>query len=719
MKKTTTFIASILFTVFLSAQIIPGQHHSFLKSKNQKVTMSGDEALIHLLVNPNPHTSETSNSKSGINEQVIGTTTYDLQSNAAVQNRIIVHNDGTISAGWTMSQEFNTTYSDRGTGYNFFDGTSWGVNPTIRLEDSRGGWPSIIALGNGGECAITHNTDNSYINNTSRASIGTGNWVETIANNTDMIWNRSVAGGIDGNTIHMVAVTASSNFAGLPFNGLDGALVYSRSQDGGVTWDITNMQLPGMDSSMYVGMSGDVYAIAAKGETVVVAYFDDWGDSYIVKSTSNGDADTWTKTVFLDFPVTKYTPDSGFDLDNNDTTDHVFSTDNYGSLMLDDNGNAHVFYGIMQYADDDLTDDGSSWYPGTNGIAYWNESFGADNYLDSAQMQAPSFTVNGNILDSLNYSTDTVFVTSWDTINNQVIYLQSNPYQIIHFNNPIYPLLATDTTYGWMGDVNSIIFDNNGDSIGYTPYYNDSLINVNYNSYWSTFLSANNQTLQDTIGFVDASGIVTPRGRWWSDMMNDHIVAVAPDLNGDGEVSGIDSTGGYALYYASRASMPNAGLDAAGNIWLSFSAYTETADDATQVFRHLYVTKSEDGGTTWKEPKNVTPHEDWNGMQESVFGSMSKVVDDKIRIIYQRDFFPGLAVRGDEDMVDNNEIVYLEIDTIGLFENTVASIIETNDISKMDDKRIFDILGREWKEDFALLPKGVYIIDGKKFFKTK
>ena len=36
-------------------------------------------------------------------------------------------------------------------------------------------------------------------------------------------------------------------------------------------------------------------------------------------------------------------------------------------------------------------------------------------------------------------------------------------------------------------------------------------------------------------------------------MMNDHIITVAPDLNGDGEVAGIDSTGGYALYYASRA----------------------------------------------------------------------------------------------------------------------------------------------------------------------
>ena len=135
------------------------------------------------------------------------------------------------------------------------------------------------------------------------------------------------------------------------------------------------MQLPGMDTTMYDGMSGDVYAIAAQGETVVVAYFDDWGDSYIVKSTANGDSASWTKTVFLDFPVTKYVVDSGFDLDNNDTTDHVFSTDNYGSLILDPNGNAHVFYGIMQYADDDLTDAGSSWYPGTNGIAYWNESW--------------------------------------------------------------------------------------------------------------------------------------------------------------------------------------------------------------------------------------------------------------------------------------------------------------------------------------------------------
>ena len=80
------------------------------------------------------------------------------------------------------------------------------------------------------------------------------------------------------------AVTASSAFQGAPFNGLDGALVYYRSQDEGVTWDKMDVQLPSLDTSNFIGMSGDVYAIDARGETVVIAYFDDWGDSFILKS---------------------------------------------------------------------------------------------------------------------------------------------------------------------------------------------------------------------------------------------------------------------------------------------------------------------------------------------------------------------------------------------------------------------------------------------------
>ncbi len=611
MKKTTTIIAFILLSSVLYAQIKPGVHTSKIKITNKKVFLSGDEALTHLLVNPNPNTSVVlgSNSKSNLTEEIIGETTYDLQSNAAVQNRITYDPDnGTITAGWTMSAEYNTSWADRGTGYNYHDGTSWDAYPTARLENSRGGWPSILRLGNGGECAITHNTANSNLNNAYRTTIGTGTWINSTITPDYLIWNRSATGGVDGNTIHMIALTepAGGTWTGDTVNGLSGALLYYRSQDGGDSWDITDMQLPGNDSTIHNGMSGDCYAITAQGETVVMAYFNDWGDSYIVKSNDNGD--NWTKTTFLDFPVDKYVMDSGFDLDNNDTTDHAYSTDNYGALILDPNGDAHVFYGMMQYADDDLADAGSSWYPGENGIAYWNESFGED---------------------------------------------------------------VTPTT------------------------------------------------LQDTINYLDAAGVATPRGRWWSNMMNDHIITAAPDLNGDGMVDGIDSTGGYALYYASRASMPNAGLDGNGNIWLIFSGYTENIDNGAQVYRHLYATKSEDGGSTWKTPVDITPHDLFSGLQECVFGSMYPMVNDKLRIVYQADFEPGLIVRGDEDLVDLNSIYYLEVDTVGLFDNTSTSINEIYHNNNIDDNRIFDLLGREWKTDFANLPKGVYIINRKKVFKTK
>jgi hypothetical protein len=672
MKKTTTIIAGILFAVGLSAQIIPGQNHNgFLKAKNDKITMSGDEALSHLMINPNPHTSAVLNSsKSTITEEIIGTSTYDLQSNACVQNRILHHDDGTISAGWTMSTEYNTTFADRGTGYNFFDGTTWGAQPTIRLESSRGGWPSILKMGSGKEASITHNTDNSYVNMTHRATTGSGTWTEQNISSQDsngvyrdMIWNRSAVGGLNNETVHMIAVTASSAFAGAPFNGLDGALVYYRSQDEGVTWDRKDIQLPGMDTSMFTGMSGDVYAITAQGETVVVAYFDDWGDSFIVKSIDNGD--TWTKTTFLDFPVDKYIADDGFDLDDNDTTDHVFSSDNNGAVILDANGQAHIFYGVMQYSDDDLADAGTSWYPGTNMLAYWNESYGADNHLDSTQNQSPTFTVDGDTIGSVHYSLDTVWI-NYD--NTQA----SNYYMIIQYNNSLSPLTPTDTIWAWESNVYSYDYDSLANVIDSIFIIADSTLVLSYNTWYSTTLIPNSISLQDTVGYIDAAGVVTPRGRWWSDMMNDHIITAAPDLNNDGFVDGIDSTGGYALYYNSRASMPNAGISANGEIYLSFSGYTETADNGSQVFRHIYITKSSDGGSTWKDPVDVTPHDMWNGMQECVFASMNPVIDDKIRIVYQKDFEPGLAVRGDEDMVDNNEIIYLEIDTVGLFGTSVS-----------------------------------------------
>ena len=47
--------------------------------------------------------------------------------------------------------------------------------------------------------------------------------------------------------------------------------------------------------------------------------------------------------------------------------------------------------------------------------------------------------------------------------------------------------------------------------------------------------------------------------------------------------------------------------------------------------------------------------------------------------------------------------------------------VGVNDVTyvKPEDNRIFDVLGREWKGDVVDLPKGMYIINNKKIFKTR
>ena len=62
-------------------------------------------------------------------------TTYDLQSNGFLSNRMYQLKDGSVAVTATFSSSLNDAgFADRGTGYNFYNGTSWGENPTSRIE---------------------------------------------------------------------------------------------------------------------------------------------------------------------------------------------------------------------------------------------------------------------------------------------------------------------------------------------------------------------------------------------------------------------------------------------------------------------------------------------------------------------------------------------------------------------------------------------------------
>ena len=328
--------------------------------------------LIVIFVNLNAQVTET----------VIGTTTYDLQTNYSVQNRILNHGNGTMSAVWTYSQSGDLAATDRGTGYNYFNGTSWGAAPTARIETEKTGWPNLGTTSGGDEIFICHNTASQVITMGKRASIGSGTW--TVSNITSAydVWDRITIGGANGQTIHRVACRAGAAFGGAPVQGVEWALLYSRSLDAGATWGIQEIVIPGLDSTRFATLSGDSYAIDSKGDTVVVVYFGNLIDVVMAKSIDNGS--TWSITAIIDQPF-RYDPNSSAttgsiigisDANGDGTADTIKSSDGSGTVVLDNNGVAHVFFGEMWYLDDTPGDGVWSYFPGISNLMYWNENFG-------------------------------------------------------------------------------------------------------------------------------------------------------------------------------------------------------------------------------------------------------------------------------------------------------------------------------------------------------
>jgi len=191
------------------------------------------------------------------------------------------------------------------------------------------------------------------------------------------------AGGADGNSLHVICISTPEGNGGTFLDGQNGALLYYRSTDGGDTWDITDGQFAELDSSAFLGFGGDTYAIHARGNTVAFAVFNDFADTFVMVSEDNGD--TWTKQTIVDFPVDLYAIDTGLpeigeDWNEDGIFSEFFNADGAGAVHVDVNSDVHVTFGEMYYMDDDTTDGGTfSYFPGVNGLAYWNESLGEDS----------------------------------------------------------------------------------------------------------------------------------------------------------------------------------------------------------------------------------------------------------------------------------------------------------------------------------------------------
>ncbi|MES2838356.1 MAG: T9SS type A sorting domain-containing protein [Bacteroidota bacterium] len=305
----------------------------------------------------------------------VGQTKYSLQSNGAVYNRIVKNADGTISVAWTFSDEDGDTWDDRGTGYNYFNGSAW-INPSataVRQETKRTGFPSLAITTSGAEVITAHDATNNKMTVSRRAVKGTGAWTQADIN-TALVWNRTAVGGPNGESIHMISHDESTS---------EGAVLYLRSLDAGATWS-TPIEIPGFTIAEFPAQfRGDEYSIAAKGNTVVAIYGGQNTGVYMAKSMDNGT--TWVKTAVDPFPIPGYDATDGIsDLDNDGVADTLNVNDGTVNVTIDNAGKVHVFWGRMRIFDDELAAL-ASYFPATDGLMYWSE--GMTSPIMIAEMQ--------------------------------------------------------------------------------------------------------------------------------------------------------------------------------------------------------------------------------------------------------------------------------------------------------------------------------------------
>ena len=372
MKKVLLLSLSLAlgFSAFAQQRVAKNDIVPFKASMNK--TMVGNEVGTASTSNYAPQTAKSVviNRYEDMEEAETMTTYYDLQSNSWCSNRMYQLSGGQVGVVATFSLEPNQSATDRGTGYNFYDGSDWGDQPEARIEPFRTGWPTICQYGETGEVMISHAPVHCFI----REVAGEGEWQdmcllpdhpEAYPYDEDLAWPRIATSGDNHEIIHVIADLQHS----ISSDEVVHHQVYYRSEDGGQTW-ITAYSPLAQDGEETGHYTADAYNIASNGHTVAMIYGDDL-QGHVVMYKSNDDGQNWERTVIWENPY------YGYDWETDSLsiyTDTVFGPSTL-ALAVDNNGVAHVAMSTYEYIHDELGSTYTTWSGrAVDGIYYWNSN---------------------------------------------------------------------------------------------------------------------------------------------------------------------------------------------------------------------------------------------------------------------------------------------------------------------------------------------------------
>ncbi|MDB9881585.1 T9SS type A sorting domain-containing protein [Bacteroidia bacterium] len=314
----------------------------------------------------------------------LGRTYYDLQTNSSPGRRIVLHSDGTVSAVWTASPDAGTGYPNRGSGYNYSDGTNWMTGRDNKIESTgRSGWPSIMLMEDGSETIIAHESSTGGFlmsKNTSKGSTSFSTGSAILDDKTELnvnrvpIWNRSAASNGKIHTISNYWASTASNVPVVTRNGVASPTTYSRWDVATNSSEVEHMMLPGYDSSLYTNGGGDSYAIDVR-DSIVAILLGGLGDPVSLwKSTDNGS--TWTYTDIDKLPFKGPRRDAELILSG----DTMSTNDGSVDVMIDASGKVHAFWGLGRIlgGTDDAGDSTFFFFPGQSSLRHWKEGDSED-----------------------------------------------------------------------------------------------------------------------------------------------------------------------------------------------------------------------------------------------------------------------------------------------------------------------------------------------------
>jgi hypothetical protein len=162
------------------------------------------------------------------------------------------------------------------------------------------------------------------------------------------------------------------------YAGQPGAILYSRSNDGGATWNPHNIILDGLGEDDYFDIQPDSYTLTSRGNTVCLLIGSSWMDLLYMRSDDNGD--NWEKNIIWEHPYPLLDPETMY-------TDTFFCMDRTAQMCLDADGKAHVVFALQRAISDESGFGLYAWNPDYDGIAYWNEDM--EPFSDDINALAP------------------------------------------------------------------------------------------------------------------------------------------------------------------------------------------------------------------------------------------------------------------------------------------------------------------------------------------